>query len=76
MIARSVTIVAPIVNEWQAPKPLLVMFGFTLIALITSVTFPNELTEEELQEKEKRYNPLPSREEDSDITYHDLLNAS
>ena len=39
MIARSVTIVAPIVNEWDPPYPILVMSVFSVIGLITSYTF-------------------------------------
>ena len=42
MIARSITIVAPIVNEWAAPLPIVVMFGFSILGLLTSLTFPNE----------------------------------
>jgi len=42
MIARSVTIVAPMVNEWAAPIPIVVMMGFSIIGLITSATFPDE----------------------------------
>ena len=42
MIARSVTIVAPIVNEWSAPTPIIVMFAFSIIGLVTSLTFPDE----------------------------------
>jgi hypothetical protein len=42
MIARSVTIVAPICNEWPAPFPVLLMLGWALIGTLTSITFPNE----------------------------------
>jgi len=42
MIARSITIVAPIVNEWAAPLPIIVMFIFSIIGLLTGMTFPNE----------------------------------
>lgn len=42
MIARSVTIVAPIANEWPAPMPMLLMLGFSILGIITSLTFPNE----------------------------------
>lgn len=42
MIARSITIVAPIVNEWPAPIPLFILLGFSVIGMITSLTFPNE----------------------------------
>lgn len=42
MIARSVTIVAPIVNEWAAPWPILVLLVFALLGYLTSFTFPHE----------------------------------
>lgn len=42
MIARSVTIVAPIVNEWAAPIPIVVMLAFAIVGLVTSATFPDE----------------------------------
>ena len=42
MIARSITIVAPIVNEWSAPIPIVIMFGFSIIGILTSLTFPDE----------------------------------
>lgn len=42
MIARSITIVAPIVNEWAAPLPILVILGFSVIGIFTSLTFPEE----------------------------------
>lgn len=42
MIARSVTIVAPIVNEWAAPIPIVVMLAFSIVGLVTSATFPDE----------------------------------
>ena len=39
MVARSVTIVAPIVNEWDPPYPILMMLGFSILGFITSYTF-------------------------------------
>ena len=42
MIARSVTIVAPIVNEWAAPWPIIMLFGFSILGYLTSFTFPKE----------------------------------
>ena len=42
MIARSVTIIAPICNEWPAPIPIVMMLAFSIVGLITSMTFPNE----------------------------------
>jgi hypothetical protein len=42
MIARSVTIVAPIVNEWAAPIPIVVMMFFSVVGLVTTATFPDE----------------------------------
>jgi len=40
MIARSVTILAPIVNEWAAPIPIAVILVLSIIGLATSTTFP------------------------------------
>lgn len=42
MIARSITIVAPIVNEWAAPMPIVVMLAFSFIGIAVSFTFPSE----------------------------------
>ena len=42
MIARSITIVAPIVNEWPAPLPLLVILAFSVCGMFTSFSFPKE----------------------------------
>jgi hypothetical protein len=42
MIARSVTIVAPIVNEWAAPWPIVILFIFSILGYLTSFTFPKE----------------------------------
>jgi hypothetical protein len=42
MIARSVTIVAPIANEWPAPIPMILMLSFSILGMVTSLTFPNE----------------------------------
>lgn len=42
MIARSITIVAPIVNEWSAPLPMVIMIVLLLAGLITSYSFPGE----------------------------------
>ena len=53
MIARSVTILAPIVNEWAAPAPILIMLGFSIMGAITSLTFPSE--DEQLSKQ--IYNP-------------------
>jgi hypothetical protein len=39
MVARSVTIVAPIVNEWDPPYPIFMMLGFSILGFITSYTF-------------------------------------
>ena len=40
MIARSVTILAPIVNEWAVPYPLVIMAVFSAVGVCTSLTFP------------------------------------
>lgn len=42
MIARSVTIVAPIVNEWPAPLPIVALLAFSVVGLATSFLFPHE----------------------------------
>lgn len=71
MVARSITIVAPIANEWAAPTPIIIMFGFSIIGIITSLTFPGE---DEfikgLNKEEKTYNMNESKnsEADSDLT--------
>lgn len=44
MVARSVTIVAPIVNEWDPPYPIFMMLGFSILGFITSYTF-NDIKE-------------------------------
>lgn len=48
LIARSVTIVAPIVNEWPVPTPIVIMLAFSVLGLLGSLTFPSD---EELQIK-------------------------
>jgi len=42
MISRSLTIVAPIVNEWAAPIPVLIMTFLFLCGLFTAYSFPEE----------------------------------
>lgn len=42
MIARSITIVAPIVNEWAAPLPIVIMIVLLIAGLLTSYSFPNQ----------------------------------
>lgn len=42
MIARSITIVAPIINEWEAPWPIVVLMVFSIAGMLTSLTFPKE----------------------------------
>ena len=42
MIARSITIVAPIVNEWSSPIPIVIMIAFLIAGLLTSYSFPND----------------------------------
>jgi hypothetical protein len=69
MIARSVTIVAPIVNEWDVPYPILIMLGFTIIGLINTFFFPHE--EEKL--KSELYGKLGEKaQDDSYISYHEI----
>lgn len=42
MISRSITIVAPIVNEWAAPIPVLIMMFLFFAGLLTAYSFPEE----------------------------------
>jgi len=42
MIARSITIVAPIINEWSSPFPMVIMMVLLVAGLLTSYSFPNE----------------------------------
>lgn len=79
MIARSVTIVAPIVNEWPAPIPIVIILVFSVIGLATSITFPMEgefAQGEEL--KDKHFDLRQESETDENrtrsISYHDLSN--
>jgi hypothetical protein len=70
MIARSVTIVAPIVNEWQAPYPILIMLVFSVIGILTSLTFPDE---RQVDIKDKQgFQPLAQNDDQSNITFHDV----
>ena len=55
MIARSVTIVAPIVNEWSVPTPVVIMLVFSVLGLAGSLTFPDE-------EEQKKAEKLPLEE--------------
>lgn len=41
MIARSITIMAPIVNEWPAPWPILSIFFFSIVGLLMTFSFPS-----------------------------------
>lgn len=41
MIARSITIMAPIVNEWAAPIPIVVILVLSILGMATSTTFPS-----------------------------------
>lgn len=69
MIARSVTIVAPIVNEWDPPFPILMMTGFSIIGLITSYTF------DDISDSDPETILLKLKEdEDSQVTYHNISN--
>jgi hypothetical protein len=75
MIARSITIVAPIVNEWPAPVPLMVILGFCIIGLLTSLTFPYEhefIPGEKIQETKYNIAGTAEGESASDITFVDL----
>ena len=75
MIARSITIVAPIVNEWPAPLPILVILGFSVIGILTSLTFPQEhefSPGEVIQDTKYNIAATGDGEVASDITYVDL----
>ena len=81
MIARSVTIFAPICNEWPAPFPILLMLGWGVVGLLTSVTFPDE---DEftpgIAQKEVKYDyGLAEEENESTVDgneRHEFLNES
>jgi len=66
MIARSITILAPIVNEWAAPIPILVILGLSIVGMATSTTFPsaNERIKSEIYNQKE--------ENGSQITYQNL----
>jgi len=70
MIARSVTIVAPIVNEWPAPYPVLILMAFSIVGVLTSLTFPDEIGEG--QPQKEGFQPLANNESHSNITFHDV----
>jgi MFS family permease len=75
MIARSITIVAPIVNEWTAPMPIMVILAFSVLGIMTSMTFPLEHEFSPGQKiKETKYNLEGNTDGEvaSDVTYHDL----
>jgi MFS family permease len=75
MIARSITIVAPIVNEWAAPLPIVVILGFSIIGIFTSWTFPEEsefIPGVVIQETKYNIGETGDGEIASDITYVDL----
>lgn len=78
MIARSITIVAPIVNEWAAPLPILVILVFSMIGIFTSLTFPHEhefSPGEVIQETKYNIGATGDADIASDITYVDLASA-
>lgn len=70
MVARSVTIVAPIVNEWDPPYPILMMLGFSIFGFITSWTF-NDIKEGDQDQQVIKLNEGQSLN-DSQITYHNI----
>lgn len=69
MVARSVTIMAPIVNEWAAPLPILVILIFSLIGIATSLTFP---TEQEQLKKQLINQNESQQESQSILSYHNI----
>lgn len=68
MIARSITIMAPIVNEWPAPWPIISIFIFSIIGILTSLTFPGDYD----KIKKEVYNPNDRYDEGSNLSYHDI----
>lgn len=50
LLARGVTILAPMVSELQKPLPIMFFCGGCLLALIVSLTFQAEPTEEPKEE--------------------------
>ena len=68
MIARSITIIAPVINEWPAPYPILSIFMFSIFGIFTSLTFPND--DEKL--KKELYNPNDELDEASNLSYHNI----
>ena len=78
MIARSVTIVAPIVNEWAAPWPIVILFCFALLGYFTSFTFPMEgefADGEKIKEIKYDITAKQSQGEQSDLSHHSLNNS-
>lgn len=68
MIARSITIMAPIVNEWPAPWPILSILFFSIVGILMTFTFPSQ--EEKLR---KEIITLNDRLEDgSNLSYHNI----
>jgi MFS family permease len=75
MIARSITIVAPIINEWEAPWPIVVLMAFSIIGLITTFTFPKEdefADGEKIKEVKYDIGGRASLGKESDLSFHDL----
>jgi len=77
MIARSITIVAPIVNEWPAPYPIVVMLLFSILGIVTTYFFPKEdefAVGEDWKEIHYKINDpnQPNSESRSDVTFHNL----
>jgi len=75
MIARSITIIAPIVNEWPAPLPIFAILFFSILAIFVTFFLPREdefVIGEKL--KEIKYDIAGKEEEGehSDLTFHDL----
>ena len=68
MIARSITILAPIVNEWQTPIPIVIMLLFSVIGVFTSLTFPSE----DQQLRSEIYNPNEKEEDESQVSFHNI----
>lgn len=60
---------APIVNEWPAPIPIVLILGFSIMGLITGLTFPTE--KEQLKSEIINLNEREN-DENSALSYHNI----
>ena len=66
MVARSVTIAAPIVNEWETPWPILCMLVFSVLGIVVSLTFKTD------QIQTTTYKAMNQSDGASDLSYRNL----